>query len=317
MATAVRVLTTESLDPHLNLATEDWLFRLLPADSQVLLMWRNRPTVVIGRYQNPWLECNLPLMAREGVELARRQSGGGAVYHDQGNTNFTFISPADRYDRDTNFDVVLAALDHLGVAAERSPRNDVIVAGRKISGNAFKHTKERCFHHGTLLVSADLDRLQRYLFSSVQAESARGTRSVRSSVTNLAEHGAVTHDALCAALALKFRERFGAGGATEVLTGEVLRRESSLMEYYRTAGSWQWLYGATPAFTLRFPRGTVEIEHGIIRSVRQLTGVDVDSVAPTLPGLRWGTIGPEDAVNQLDPNSPLRQDFEELLGRNR
>lgn len=133
----LRILKSEVTNPWFNLATEDWIFNTLNPDSHTLFLWRNSETVVIGRSQNPWVECKTDKMAEDDVFLARRQSGGGAVFHDLGNTNFTFLSPKADYDQDANFTIIINALKKLGVDATLSGRNDMQVGDRKISGSAF------------------------------------------------------------------------------------------------------------------------------------------------------------------------------------
>lgn len=321
MAAHPCVVLSNSFDPWLNLAVEDWIFRGGIGGGicggPVLFLWRNTPTVVIGRFQNPWLECNLPLMDREGVALARRQSGGGAVYHDEGNCNFTFISSAQEYDRDRNFRIVLAALHSLGIPAERTQRNDILVEGRKVSGNAFKHTRERCFHHGTLLVAADLDRLERYLHSAVRATRARGTASVRSMVTNLRDwypgnhREELTHEKVRSALVDAFLGEHRGGGPaaghtghptaehpTESNAGYHLFREAcaqhSVQEYRAGLQSRDWVFGTTPSFSQEFSFGEVTVDRGVIAAVHP-HGADVAE----LLGVPWGIRGPENAVHRL------------------
>ena len=150
----LKVFLSDSTDPWFNLATEDWIFRDMDPSYQVLFLWRNAETVVIGRFQNPWTECDVEKMEADGIKLARRQSGGGAVFHDLGNTNFTFLSGADEYDKERNNRIITDALARFGITAEPSGRNDIIVEGRKVSGSAFKKKRDRAFHHGTMLINA-------------------------------------------------------------------------------------------------------------------------------------------------------------------
>ncbi len=278
-----RVLLSESTNPWFNLATEDWIFREFSRDTPVLFLCRNVPSVVIGRHQNPWVECDLAAMRRDGVLLARRQSGGGAVYHDRGNANFTFVSPTAAYSQEENFRIVIAALQRLGIQAERSGRHDILVTTplgkRKISGNAFKHTRERCFHHGTLLIDADLDRLARYLTPESERLNARGTRSVASPVINLREivpSGMLTYQMICDALAAEFLDAYGVTGENrdrDVLNEESLAEIPSLNDYYGKISAWEWLFGATPRFshTVALPgRGFQSdflVNHGRIEEV--------------------------------------------------
>ena len=148
-----------SFDPHYNLAVEQYLLETVAEDQCILYLWQNENTVVIGRNQNPWKECKTTLLSQEGGHLARRLSGGGAVFHDLGNLNFTFLLPQADYDLDKQLDVIQTAVSSLGISTERSGRNDVLAEGRKFSGNAFYKNGNQAYHHGTLLVNADMDKL--------------------------------------------------------------------------------------------------------------------------------------------------------------
>ena len=120
---AIRVLISETYDPWFNLATEDYIFREMDPDHHILFLWRNDNTVVIGRYQNPWAECDIRKMDEDKVKLARRQSGGGAVFHDPGNTNFTFMSSRSNYSKERNTDIIVRALNRFQIDAAASGRN--------------------------------------------------------------------------------------------------------------------------------------------------------------------------------------------------
>lgn len=181
------VLTTTN--PHYNLAVEEYLFRHEMED--VCMLWQNEPTVVIGKNQNAFVEVDTDALQRDGVYLARRITGGGAVYHDLGNVNFSFISASNA---DTGLDFakftapILAALASLGVHAELSGRNDLLLNGQKFSGNAQYSANGRTLHHGTLLFDADLTVLSRYLRPDEEKLKSKGIKSVRSRVTNLKPH---------------------------------------------------------------------------------------------------------------------------------
>lgn len=184
----LRLLLSDSYDPWFNLAVEECIFRQMPATQRVLFLWRNADTVVIGRAQNPWKECNTRRMEEDHVRLARRSSGGGAVFHDLGNTCFTFMAGKPEYDKTVSTAIVLAALNSLGVTAEASGRNDLVVktdsGDRKVSGSAYRETMDRGFHHGTLLLNADLSRLANYLNPDQKKLQAKGITSVRGRVAN-------------------------------------------------------------------------------------------------------------------------------------
>src|SRR5450756_2322293 len=147
-----RIVIGSSLDPYLNLAYEEYLVESAGADEAILFLWQNHDTVVIGCNQNPWRECDISAMGWDGVKLARRVTGGGAVFHDMGNLNFSFIVPRARYDVVRQGSVIIGALRSIGIAAEQTGRNDITIGGRKFSGNAFMHRKTTSLHHGTILI---------------------------------------------------------------------------------------------------------------------------------------------------------------------
>lgn len=152
-----------------------------------MYLWQNKNTVVIGRNQNPWAECNMNLLRKDNVHLVRRLSGGGAVYHDSGNLNFTFLTDTAAYDLPRQLDVILTALQSLGIKAEKSGRNDILVDGRKVSGNAFYTAGSKKYHHGTLLLDVKTEMMSRYLTVSKLKLQAKGVNSVKARVINLKE----------------------------------------------------------------------------------------------------------------------------------
>jgi lipoate-protein ligase A len=282
---SLRVFTAEHHDPHFNLATEDWLFQSTAPDEQVLFLWRNQSCIVIGRFQNPWEECNLPAMEADSVLLARRQSGGGAVYHDLGNTNFTFMSPRSSYSKETNFAIIVSALADMGITASTSGRNDIVVNEKKVSGSAFRLTTERAFHHGTLLIDTDLSAIQRYLTPDKTKLASKGIRSVASRVANLTEYNPhLTHESLCNAIMERFFTTYGGRCEPEALTFERLSKEPELGATYRRYADWDWRFGSTPRFshaiTSRFPWGGLtihlDVHEGQVRSTAlHSDGLDV------------------------------------------
>jgi lipoate-protein ligase A len=277
----IKIYLSDSHDPWFNLATEDFLFKHTEESAVILFLWRNSPSVVIGRAQNPYLECQLAQMEQDDVLLARRQSGGGTVYHDLGNLNFTFISPTSgpySYAKEVNFNVVLEALSSLNIPAIRSPRNDLWISyhgeNRKISGSAFRETKHRAFHHGTLLIDSNLDRLSRYLAPSTKKIEAKGVKSVRSPVINLIKiQPTLTMAEVQTALITSFQAYYGPA-SIETLCLQTLAKESSLNQTYEEYRSWEWRFGRTLPFhqTLEkcFPCGettlSLKVENGIIQT---------------------------------------------------
>ncbi|KAJ1759708.1 hypothetical protein GGF48_000589 [Coemansia sp. RSA 921] len=247
---------SQSTDPYTNLAFEDWLLRNTDPQSYVLYLWRNRPTIVIGRNQNPWKECNLDMMQKRDVLLARRTSGGGAVYHDLGNTNYTVLMPRQAFSRDRCALMVAQALQQADIPAYVNARHDVAVGERKVSGSAFRLTSSRAFHHGTMLIDADLARLNGCLRSRhADAIEARGVDSVRSAVANLRDYSwAIDHDAFCTAVRRQFDASFGP-------VHDMPFDAAANTEMKDRIRTWDWLFAQTPDFVHRldgyFPWATV------------------------------------------------------------
>jgi len=280
---SIHIFTSDIHDPWFNLATEDWIFRDMDPSGRVLFLWRNADTVVIGRHQNPWKECRLDKMEADGVRLARRQSGGGAVYHDLGNTNFTFMASKAQYDQIENFSIIIRALANLGITAERSGRNDLLVAGKKISGSAFKYGKDRSFHHGTLLINADLTRLVDYLNPQKRKLESKGIDSVRSRVANLIEFRPdLTHRMVCDAAIQSFRQTYHEQAEVVHLDKGDLEQIPSLAQYYRELSAWEWRFGKTPDFThrldTRFTWGEMDIHLDVHRGIIQKALIYSDSM---------------------------------------
>lgn len=255
-----RLILGTSCDPWHNLAAEELLFNA-PEDRVTLYLWQNANTVVIGRNQNAWKECRAAVLQQDGGKLARRTSGGGAVYHDLGNLNFTFLLPRAKYDLPRQTGVILSAVRALGINASFTGRNDLITeTGAKFSGNAFRFSRDYALHHGTLLIYVDMQKLSRYLAPSPEKLRAKGVDSVRARVCNLGEYGAhVTIDTMKEALAQAFLLEYGPFDSF----GEELFAKNKLGPLYEKHASWDWRMGATPQFdlekTTRFPWGSLEL----------------------------------------------------------
>ena len=274
MINKIKLYESNSFDPYLNLATEQYLMETVEEDACILFLWQNQNTVVIGKNQNAWKECRTTLLQQEGGFLARRLSGGGAVFHDLGNLNFTFLLPQTEYDLDRQFSVIGEAMGILGLKAERSGRNDMLVNGRKFSGNAFYKNGKQAYHHGTLLVNVDMQKLGRYLNPSKAKLQAKGVDSVRSRVVNLAElDPAITVDAVKNAMAEAFCRVYAV--PCSVLDNSALDRQAIETLRARNA-SWQWNFGQKLPFSAeletRFPWGGIQlclqIENGVITDAK-------------------------------------------------
>jgi lipoate-protein ligase A len=250
-----QIYVSRSHDPLTNLSLEHRLLQTSHPDSTVLLLYTNRPCVVVGRNQNPWLEVNQArLGAQSHIQLVRRRSGGGTVFHDEGNVNFSVICPPKAFHRDTHAEMVVRALAALGEGRARvNERHDIVVdrdEGRtfKVSGSAYKLTRLRSLHHGTcLLRSPGLARISGLLRSPGEAFiKAQGVDSVRSPVANVGVEPAAFVDAVVA----EFRSMYG-GQAVEVDEfGEEVLEVEKVREGYEEMRERAWVYGQTPRFVL-------------------------------------------------------------------
>ena len=293
----MRYLVNDCTDACRNMAYDEFALESLPLDEPVFYLWRNAPSVIIGLNQSAYAEVNLPYLKEHGIALARRVTGGGAVYHDLQNLNYTIVGKS----RDLNADypeylhMVVDALRQLGVPAELSGRNDIMVDGRKCSGYAKRVWKDRLMVHGTLMFDVDLETLQEVLSVPGSKMAASGIASVRSKVANLREY----LPQFCDVMALKDAlNRILAGADTEVPMDASKQEAIDRMadEKFRT---WDWIYGKSPEAQFRasqkFACGTVEVcwsvHHGLLEDVRFsgdfLGNLPAEGLAARLNGLRY------------------------------
>lgn len=322
--TTLRLLISDSYDPWFNLAVEECIFRQMSPTQRVLFLWRNNDTVVIGRAQNPWKECNTRRMSEDGVKLARRSSGGGAVFHDLGNTCFTFMAGKPEYDKSISTGIILDALHSLGLTAGASGRNDLVVTTadgeRKVSGSAYRETKDRGFHHGTLLLNADLSRLANYLHPDPKKLQAKGITSVRSRVANLVElMPDITHEKICDAVTESFFKHYGERVEAEHISPRYEPDMPNFSEQFLKQSSWEWNFGQAPAFNHqldeRFVWGGVElhfdVERGLITRAQMFTDslnpAPLEALAERLQGVIYRSKEISAVVQQLAQDYPEQQ----------
>lgn len=267
---SLKIVHSSSTDPWFNLALEETLLNELKPEEIILYLWQNNHTVVIGRNQNTWKECDWEQLEKDGGKLARRLSGGGAVYHDLGNLNFTFILSKKNYDLDKQLLVIIEALKILNINAQFSGRNDLLLEGKKFSGHAYYFREQAALHHGTILVHSKLENLNTYLKPSAQKIKSKGIESVRSRVINLTEiNSNLTIPAVIASLEKSFTQVYN--GTPSFITYQE-SDQTTLSALYGKYSSWEWRYGESPAFDLsfgiRFTWGEVEfgfrLKNGII-----------------------------------------------------
>lgn len=277
---------TENTYPYRNLAVEEYMTTHVPQGTCILFLWQNRHCVVIGRNQNCWSECRVNFLEEEGGYLVRRLSGGGAVFHDLGNLNFTFIVRKKDYDVSKQLDVILEAVRSLGLKAEKTGRNDVTVDGRKFSGNAFYRAGDCCYHHGTLLLDADKENMSRYLNVSKEKLASKGVSSVRARVANLSEFCPdLTVARMKNAMADAFSKIYGLEAVRTDESGLPKEEIQSLTEKFE---SWEWKYGRKIPFEhemeRRFSWGGIQMQFHVDEGTIQDVNVFSDAMEQEMIG---------------------------------
>ncbi|WML43310.1 lipoate--protein ligase [Neobacillus sp. PS3-40] len=301
-------------DPQINLAIEEYALKNLDINETYLLFYINKPSIIIGKNQNTIEEIDTEYVENNDIVVVRRLSGGGAVYHDLGNLNFSFITKDDG-ESFHNFrkftEPVIKALGKLGVNAELSGRNDILAEGRKISGNAQFSTRGRMFSHGTLLFDSEVDSIVSALKVKKDKIESKGIKSIRSRVANISEFLTNKIDIEEFRMLLLQNIFEGTDEITEyVLTEEDWEKIHQLSkERYQ---SWEWNYGKSPKFNLqhshRFPVGQIdvrlEVNKGIIENCKifgDFFGVgDVSEIEEKLKNTRYEKSEIESALSDIE-----------------
>lgn len=311
----MKYLLIESTDPALNLALEEQLFNeLQEGDTGWFLLWKNSPSIIVGRNQNTIAEINGELVKKYNLNVVRRVTGGGAVYHDLGNLNFSFIHNVTKKGG-INFkrylEPIIQALDSVGIESQFSGRNDLLTSGKKFSGSAQIIRGTKVLHHGTILMGLDLDMLDAVLTCSPDKYQSKGIASVRSRVINLSEvwpENCIDDDVIGSLLK-------NCADQPGHLTPETLQNAEKLADTkYR---SWAWNYGNSPNFTekkrRRFSWGTVEclleVKHGVIENCSvygdYFSTLETEQLIDALKGIKHS---PETIQNAL-ADFPVEQCF--------
>ncbi|MDR1490291.1 MAG: lipoate--protein ligase [Desulfovibrio sp.] len=293
-------IESASMDPYFNLALEQYVFDRLDRRHEYFMLWRNRESVIVGRHQNTAAEINGAYVREHAISVVRRLSGGGAVYHDPGNVNFTFIVNAGdlgAFDFASFCGPVVAALARLGVKAEINGRNDMTIQGRKFSGNAQYCKQGRIMHHGTILYDLDLGAAAKALTPPEDKLESKGLKSVRSRIANVKSHmpgNASVEDFIVALRESMFQEY-------QLVAYELSPAELEGVKALRDGVyvTWDWNYGASPAYSIVKERrvegcGKLEIrmnvDRGVIRDIAffgdYFGNEDSSGLAALLRGLR-------------------------------
>lgn len=299
-------------DPTINLAMEEYVLHHAPVNDSYFLFYINSPSIIIGKNQNALEEFNRSYADEKGIQVIRRLSGGGTVYHDLGNLNFSFITSYDgnNFHNYRKFvQPIVDALNKLGVPAELSSRNDIFVKGKKISGNAQFAQRGRMLSHGTLLLNANLSKIVNSLYVSETAIYSKSIKSVRSQVANI-------NDFLPVALPMDELK--------EIILAAIFNGKENINEYQLTEEDWQsihqisqekyqqweWNFGRSPRFSIvksqNFSAGPLEvkliIEQGLIKQVYIIGDFleDTDSIENSLIGIPYHTQAIQNALKEVD-----------------
>ena len=259
----MRYLRNKNTDPYYNMAFDEFCLESLPIDEPVFFLWQNRPAVIVGLNQEVNTEVNLDYLNKNNIALVRRVTGGGAVYHDLGNLNYTIVGRSEDLERDypEYASILMKALQELGIPATLSGRNDILVDGKKVSGFAKRVCKNRLMVHGTLMYDVDLEVLPQALTPSASKLQSKGIASVRSRVANLRDYLPEVADIQA------FSQRLEEILSCHYTDTEYQLSAEDLASIQRLANEkfaqWEWNYGRSPKATLthsaRLACGTVEI----------------------------------------------------------
>lgn len=263
----MRYIRNENLNPYFNLALEEYVLKNFEED--FFLIWRNPNAIIVGRHQNTYSEINIDYVEKHSLPVVRRLSGGGSVYHDLGNLNFTFIMTNDKAQPPTFKDFtkpILEVLQNLSVDARFSGRNDLTIDGRKFSGNAQYHYKNRTLHHGTILFSSNMSDLSGALKNKAGKFKDKSVKSVQSRVTNIMDHlqEPLTIEAFQDRIMDHIMTRYGKDHLY-VLTEKDIQAVNQLVE--EKYATWDWNFGKSPKYDFvsekKFPGGLVEIHMNV------------------------------------------------------
>ena len=316
----MQFIVSNQTEPYWNISVENYLVE--HADAVVLYLWRNRRTVVIGQNQNPFSECNVEALEADGGYLMRRKTGGGAVYHDDGNLNFSFVVPKALYDQTRQFSVIQRAVESFGLHTELSGRNDILAEGRKFSGNAFSKGRINDLHHGTLLIKGDMSDLARYLRPKPAKLQKHGVQSVRSRVVNLAElNPEITPESIAFRLKEAFFSEYSEySECSEYSDYSEIIKISEVKRLHDHFASPEWKYGRWRTFTAQrtgqFDWGGVELALTVDEARGVITDVQIASDALDLAALdeaRTVLTGASTATPPMHEPNPILDDILSLV----
>lgn len=311
----MKYIENNSLNPRYNLALEEYVFKNFDLKDDYVILWRNGPSIIIGKNQCTLEEINSEYVSENNINVVRRITGGGAVYHDLGNLNFSFITKADKIE---NIDFkkytfsVISALGKLGLECELSGRNDLMLYGKKFSGIAQSVTRGRVLNHGTLLFNSQLDTLQKALNVKKEKIESKGIKSVRSRVTNINEFLKLDIDILeFRDLILKYLYEYE---ESPIIKYELTEEDKAAIDNMMQSkyNTWEWNYGESPKFNYKnskkFDAGfldvRIDIKDGLIKNCKvygDFFGADdVREFEESLIGLRYEKDDVNNVLKDID-----------------
>ena len=313
------IIISNQYDPFLNRAVETYLTDSQDAETITMYLWKNERTVVIGINQNPYSECNVKQLLDEDGHLMRRKTGGGAVYHDLGNLNFSFIASKKNYDVRRQQSVIQEALKAFGLEAEISGRNDLTCQGRKFSGNAFYNGTSNNLHHGTILIKTDGAMMQRYLIVNKAKLLKNGVKSVASRVVNLSEIAEITAENIVQPLIEAFAKTYQSTPA--IVDFDQIASLPEVQAIYNEIRSHEYIFGKWENFKTsrqrQFDWGNVDIDldinedKGVINDIKIASDCLEPDTIEAAEKLLKGQSTYE--APMLDCNSPIIKDIVELV----
>lgn len=297
----MKYIVNKSNNPAYNIALEAYAFRELLSEDEIFILWINEPAIIIGKHQNTIQEINKEYIDAHGIHVARRLSGGGAVYHDLNNLNYTIISNKSEegaFDFKTFSQPVIETLADLGVKAEFTGRNDLEINGKKFCGNAQAYYKGRMMHHGCLLFDVDMTVLGDALKVSKDKIESKGIKSVRARVTNILDElpEKITVNEFSDKILAKMKETYPDMTEYILSEDELAKIQKSADEQF---GNWDWVYGKAPEYTIernvRYPAGKINtfanVDKSIIKNIKiygDFFGIkDVQDIEELLVGTRY------------------------------
>lgn len=309
----MRYIINNNKNPYYNIALEEYCLMNIDVGEDYFILWQNEPSIIVGKNQNTLKEINKKFVEENDVKVVRRISGGGAVYHDLGNLNFTFITRINKGEK-TDFKKyarpIIDFLGDLGVEAELSGRNDIIVMGKKVSGNAQRLYRNRFMQHGTLLFDLNMENLANALNVGFDKIECKGIKSVRSRVGNIRKFLKKDMDIN------KFKELLQKKLSNNYNSKEIILNSSDTKKIEESVNkkfsTWDWNYGKSPKFNYkgekRFAGGKIEVfinvKNGLVENCKfygdYLAIVDTEPIAKELIGIKYELDNVKNVLMKID-----------------